>query len=89
MTKVFEKDGNRITVADDANLADWPGYTEEALIGGEARALRNKLLQESDWTQLVDAPVNKAEWAEYRSALRDLPGPDGFTADCTWPIKPE
>jgi len=80
MTKVFEKDGNRIIVADDATLTDWPGYTEEVTTEGEAWALRNKLLQESDWTQLTDSPADKAEWAVYRQALRDITDQAGFPA---------
>jgi hypothetical protein len=36
------------------------------------RAERNKLLVESDWTQLPDAPVDAAAWATYRQALRDI-----------------
>jgi hypothetical protein len=36
------------------------------------RAERNKLLVESDWTQLPDAPVDVAAWATYRQALRDI-----------------
>jgi hypothetical protein len=36
------------------------------------RAERNKLLAESDWTQLPDAPVDAAAWASYRQALRDI-----------------
>ena len=36
------------------------------------RAERNKLLIESDWTQLPDAPVDAAAWATYRQALRDI-----------------
>jgi hypothetical protein len=34
---------------------------------------RNLQLAQSDWTQLPDAPVDKAAWATYRQALRDLP----------------
>ena len=40
------------------------------------RAERDRLLRESDWTQLPDAPLTaaeRAEWAAYRQALRDLP----------------
>lgn len=37
------------------------------------RIHRDRLLAESDWTQTVDAPVDKAAWAEYRQALRDFP----------------
>lgn len=34
---------------------------------------RDRLLAESDWTQLPDAPVDKAAWATYRQQLRDFP----------------
>jgi hypothetical protein len=40
------------------------------------RTQRNKLLTESDWTQLPDVPLTeekKGEWRTYRQALRDLP----------------
>ena len=37
------------------------------------RIQRDKLLVESDWTQVADAPVDKQAWAEYRQALRDFP----------------
>lgn len=37
------------------------------------RAQRNRLLQESDWTQLPDVPIaTKDARAEYRQALRDV-----------------
>jgi hypothetical protein len=42
----------------------------------ELRRLRNALLSECDWTQFADSPLTaeqKAEWATYRQALRDLP----------------
>jgi hypothetical protein len=42
------------------------------------RAKRNQLLADSDWTQLADSTVNKAAWATYRQALRDLPQASGF-----------
>lgn len=37
------------------------------------RAIRDRLLVESDWTQLPDAPVNRDAWATYRQQLRDFP----------------
>lgn len=37
------------------------------------RAHRDRLLAESDWTQLPDAPVDRDAWATYRQALRDFP----------------
>lgn len=52
------------------------------------RATRDSLLRQSDWTQLPDAPVNAADWAAYRQALRDIPGQDGFPSSVNWPDKP-
>lgn len=37
------------------------------------RLARNARLAASDWTQLPDAPVDRAAWAAYRQALRDFP----------------
>lgn len=39
----------------------------------DIRRERNGRLLASDWTQLVDAPVDRAAWAAYRSALRAIP----------------
>ena len=39
----------------------------------ELRAIRNRLLSASDWTQLPDAQCDKTAWATYRQALRDFP----------------
>lgn len=54
-----------------------------------ARALRDKLLAESDYTQYTDVVLaNKAEWATYRQALRDITKQSGFPTNITWPTKP-
>ena len=40
------------------------------------RETRNKMLEDSDWTQGSDSPLSnskKDEWKTYRQALRDLP----------------
>lgn len=51
------------------------------------RVLRDKLLRDSDWTQMKD--VNKSnEWLTYRQALRDVPGQEGFPYTVSWPVKP-
>lgn len=55
----------------------------------EVRKERNKLLSETDWTQIADAPVDKAVWAVYRQTLRDVPTQEGFPHNIDWPIKPE
>ena len=53
------------------------------------RSDRDKRLSDTDWTQVADAPVDKAAWATYRQALRDVPTQAGFPYDITWPSKPE
>ena len=53
------------------------------------RSQRNQKLKDSDWTQVDDAPVDKAAWATYRQALRDVPTQSGFPWDITWPAQPE
>ena len=53
----------------------------------QVREQRNELLAECDWTQLPDAPVDQAEWATYRQALRDITGQaDPFAI--VWPVAP-
>lgn len=44
----------------------------------QVRAQRDRLLSASDWTQVLDAPVDREAWATYRQALRDLPSQEGF-----------
>ena len=52
------------------------------------RQERNTKLASSDWTQVADAPVDKAAWATYRQALRDVPTQTGFPWEVTWPTTP-
>lgn len=52
------------------------------------RENRDKMLSESDWTQVADAPVDKEAWAIYRQALRDLPTQAGFPWEVKYPEKP-
>ena len=52
------------------------------------RATRDAKLAECDWTQVADAPVDKAVWATYRQALRDVTAQDGFPWTITWPDAP-
>lgn len=49
---------------------------------------RNDELAKTDWTQLADSSADKAAWALYRQALRDLPQQSSFPDQITWPIKP-
>jgi Phage tail assembly chaperone protein len=58
-------------------------------LADQVRAKRGYLLVASDWTQVADAPVDQAAWAEYRQALRDVPEQEGFPENVVWPTKPE
>lgn len=49
------------------------------------RAERNAKLSSCDWTQLADSTADKAAWATYRQALRDITKQAGFPWDITWP----
>ena len=53
------------------------------------RATRGEKLAECDWTQVADAPVDKAVWATYRQALRDVTTQTGFPWTITWPDEPQ
>ena len=57
------------------------------------RTTRNKLLADSDWTQMNDSPLTnevKTAWATYRQELRDLSDLDAWPNldDADWPVKP-
>lgn len=52
------------------------------------RDSRNTKLSESDWTQVADAPVDKAAWATYRQALRDVTAQANFPWTIDWPVAP-
>jgi hypothetical protein len=62
--------------------------TSEGL-AAQVRTQRNTLLAASDWTQVLDAPVDRAAWAEYRHALRDITTQAEFPQNVVWPSKPE
>jgi hypothetical protein len=53
------------------------------------RETRNQKLKDTDWTQVADAPVDKAAWAAYRQALRDITAQAGFPWEVQWPTQPE
>jgi hypothetical protein len=53
------------------------------------RASRSDKLKDSDWTQVADAPVDKAAWATYRQELRDISAQTGFPWAVVWPTQPE
>jgi hypothetical protein len=52
------------------------------------RRQRDVKLSATDWTQVADAPADKAAWATYRQSLRALPEQAGFPNTVTWPTEP-
>ena len=54
----------------------------------KVRADRNTKLSATDWTQVADAPVDKAAWAAHRQALRDITAQAGFPWTIDWPVAP-
>jgi hypothetical protein len=53
------------------------------------RHWRDTELARTDWTQVADAPIDKAAWAIYRQALRDLPLQFNDIRNVVLPVKPE
>jgi hypothetical protein len=66
----------------EADMAAAPAARWEAV-----RIERNARLAASDWTQLPDAPVDAAAWAEYRQELRDITSQDD-PFNIVWPSEP-
>ena len=57
----------------------------------QATAVRNsrtEMLKDSDWTQIADSTADKAAWATYRQALRDITTQAGFPWTIEWPVAP-
>lgn len=77
-----------------AYWADKQWRWDAGLLLNDVRTERNTRLQQSDWTQGADSPLTaekKAEWATYRTTLRDVPANVGTISsvdDVTWPTKP-
>lgn len=93
-----------IATGDNYTDIEWNGevISEQALIDKyneikrvfwdiELIEQRDKLLQESDWTQNRDVVLsNDAEWQAYRQALRDITQTfDPYVEEIIWPNKPE
>jgi hypothetical protein len=57
------------------------------------RTTRNKLLDDSDWTQMNDSPLSnedKTAWSTYRQELRGITDLDAWPnlSDDDWPVAP-
>ena len=52
------------------------------------RYYRDKLLRETDWMSLPDAPTMSDAWKKYRQELRDITKTYKTLDDVKWPTKP-
>ena len=85
---VEEINGQWYTKYSVADMDDEAKAAKDAEQAKSVREERNKKLSECDWTQVADAPVDKAVWATYRQELRDLTKQTGFPWEVTWPTQP-
>jgi hypothetical protein len=74
----------------DTAAADEAAYKamKDAEQAKAVREQRSTKLADCDWTQVDDSPVDKAAWATYRTALRNVPTQSGFPWTITWPDAP-
>jgi hypothetical protein len=71
----------------DPNL----GTLDDETKWGIVRQTRDVLLSRCDWTQLPDTTLTdeqKAAWATYRQALRDLPSTAASPDEIEFPARP-
>lgn len=74
------------------NVSDMDAAAIAAIDAEQAKSVRdqrNRKLADCDWTQLSDSTADKAAWATYRQALRDVPSQSGFPWEVTWPTAPQ
>ena len=74
----------------DTAAADEAAYKamKDAEQAANVRRSRTEMLKDSDWTQIADSTADKAVWATYRQALRDITTQSGFPWTITWPESP-
>ena len=75
MTKFVSIIGNDDEVSDELYLA-------------RMRYWRDTELARTDWTQIEDSSADKAAWATYRQALRDLPSSNNDPRAIELPVAP-
>ncbi len=85
-----DDDGKKTTKADHEKAYQ---ATLDAKTAEGHRTTRNKLLVDSDWTQINDSPLSnevKTAWATYRQELRGISDLDEWPnlSDDDWPVAP-
>lgn len=87
----YRWDGAQAVPRTDEELDADRQPTDEKL-ASEAREQRDKLLADTDWTQVLDAPIDsdtREAYRAYRQALRDIPEQAGFPSSIVWPELPK
>ncbi len=62
-----------------------------AALADSVRAERDRRLTACDYRCMPDYPQSDSEraaWAQYRQALRDVPSQAGFPGEVEWPVEP-
>jgi uncharacterized protein (DUF1330 family) len=83
--------GPVFTDTEEATAAEQEAAYKAAKDAEQAKAVRTsrgEKLKDSDWTQIADSTANKAAWATYRQALRDVTEQSGFPWTIEWPEQP-
>lgn len=69
-----------------------PDQLRSYSLGKQAKENRDKLLYESDWTQLPNGPLTTQQqqsWVVYRQQLRDITSQSGYPFKIIWPTPPQ
>jgi len=92
----------QVAFADGVEQIEGKWYTKYSVADMDAEAItakdaeqatsvrqqRTDKLKDSDWTQVADSTADKAAWAAYRQALRDVTDQEGFPWTIDWPTNP-
>jgi hypothetical protein len=85
---VEQIDGKWYTKYSVADMDDEAKTAKDAEQAKSVRNSRTQMLKDSDWTQIADSTADKAAWATYRQALRDITAQAGFPWTINWPVAP-
>lgn len=77
---------NTWTFWDEVN--ETPDNVPTEYVWERLRIRRDALLTATDHTQQLDHPTDRAAWAAYRQALRDLPDTTTDPRQALWPTPP-
>jgi hypothetical protein len=78
----------------DSAVFDWVTHQWVNNVNAQSSIVlntRNKLLYETDWTQIPNNPLTVEQqqaWASYRQELRDITAQPGYPFNVIWPTPP-